>query len=301
MPLFWAAGPFSVMNRKSRKFEVSTSSGITTRAVVGREGRIVSISAVLVLETDEPRILDAIALRGRGGKDDALRQFLLRLELDLIVGPGQHPNSLSRVLILSSHSIGQAELFGLETRAKLFQRERFAHFVHHPLGEFAGQSQFHKFPPEQPLFVNRVWNLTRLSEEAAGFAHLDPMIGMDDSGSKRDGRNMPFASSAQAENESQRARWQPRLIGVRDDGGIEQRSGFQGVFGQEIGADQQPPLFGEFLIGRQHLADLFKAFQKELADVLVALGELGGDFREKDRDLVFGKRHDSFDDPGHSL
>ncbi len=111
---------------------------------------------------------------------------------------------------------------------------------------------------------------------------------------------MPFARSAQAENESQRARWQPRLIGVRDDGGVEQRRGFQGVFSQEIGADQQPPRFGEFLTRGQHLADLFKAFQKELADLLVPLGELGGDFREKDRDLVFGNRHDPFDDPGHS-
>ena len=75
------------------------------------------------------------------------------------------------------------------------------------------------------------------------------MIGMDDSGSKRDGRNMPFASGAQAEHESQRASRQARLIGVRNDRRIEQRRGFQRVFGQEIGADQQPPLFGEFLTG----------------------------------------------------
>ena len=33
MPLFSAAGPFSVMNRKSRKSEVSTSSGIDDFAV----------------------------------------------------------------------------------------------------------------------------------------------------------------------------------------------------------------------------------------------------------------------------
>ena len=95
------------------------------------------------------------------------------------------------------------------------------------------------------------------------------MIGMDDSGSKRDGRNVPFAGSAQAENESQSAARQAGLIGVRHDGGIEQRGRFQGVFGQEIGADQQPPLFGELPIRQEHVADLFKAFQKELADVLM--------------------------------
>ena len=53
------------------------------------------------------------------------------------------------------------------------------------------------------------------------------MIGMDDSGSKRDGRNVPFAGGAQAENEPQSAHWQARLIGMRDDGRIEQRGGFQ--------------------------------------------------------------------------
>ena len=112
---------------------------------------------------------------------------------------------------------------------------------------------------------------------------------------------MPFSGGAQAEDESQRAGWQTRLIGVRDDGGIEQRSGFQRVFGQEIGADQQPSLFGEFLTERQHLADLFEAFQKKLADVLMPLGELGGDFIQQRTDLVFRKRHDPFDDPRDPL
>jgi hypothetical protein len=77
---------------------------------------------------------------------------------------------------------------------------------------------------------------------------------------------------------------QARLIGVRNDGGIEQRGGFQRVFGQEIGADQEPPLFGEFH-PPPSVADLFKAFQKERADVLVPLGEFGGDFLQKRADL----------------
>ena len=36
------------------------------------------------------------------------------------------------------------------------------------------------------------------------------------------------------------------LIRVRNDGGIEQRRRFQRVFSQEVGADQQAPLFGKF-------------------------------------------------------
>ena len=61
---------------------------------------------------------------------------------------------------------------------------------------------------------------------------------------------MSFPGGAQAENKPQRAGRQTRLIGVRNDRRIEQGGGFQGVFGQEIGADQQSSLFGQLLIRR---------------------------------------------------
>ena len=94
---------------------------------------------------------------------------------------------------------------------------------------------------------------------------------------------------------------QVRLVRVRDDGGIEQGRRFQGVFGQEIGADQQLSLFGEFLIGQQEVADLFESFQKEFADLLVALGEFGGDFVQERADSLFRQRHDPGDDPADPL
>ena len=55
---------------------------------------------------------------------------------------------------------------------------------------------------------------------------------------------MSFPGGAQAENKTQRAGRQTGLVRVRDDRGIEQGRGFEGVFCQEIGADQQPSLFG---------------------------------------------------------
>src|SRR6266571_7508189 len=98
------------------------------------------------------------------------------------------------------------------------------------------------------------------------------MIGMDDTGPECDRRNVPFSGGAQTENESQGTSWQAGLIWVRHDRGIEQGSGFQRVFGQEIGTDQQPPLFGQSLIRQQQLANLFEAFQKQFADLPVSLG-----------------------------
>jgi hypothetical protein len=98
---------------------------------------------------------------------------------------------------------------------------------------------------------------------------------MDDTGSKSDGGNVSFPSGAQAENKPQSAGREISLVRVRNDGWIEQSSGFQGVFGQEIGADQESSLFGQSLIRQHQVADLFEAFQEEIANLLVSLGEFG--------------------------
>ena len=76
------------------------------------------------------------------------------------------------------------------------------------------------------------------------------MVGVDDTRSKSDGRNMSLSRGAQAEDKTQSAGRQVRLVGVRDDGRIEQCCRFSGVFANEIGTYQQLSLFGNFLIGQ---------------------------------------------------
>ena len=131
-------------------------------AIEGREGGVVDVGTVIVLETDEPGVFDAVALRRRGRKNDALRQPLLGLKLNLVVGPGQHQNSPDRV------PIRQAGLlhFGFEISAQLFQCKRLPKLVHNPACESAGQSQLKEFPLEERLLVTGVRDLTRLGEEA---------------------------------------------------------------------------------------------------------------------------------------
>jgi hypothetical protein len=153
---------------------------------------------------------------------------------------------------------------GVEAAAKFFECERFPESVHDLAGEFALQSDFDQLPREQRLFIDGIWNLTRLGEEPGGIGYVDPIIRMDGTGSKGDGRNVPFPGGAEAENEAQRASWNASLVGVRNDGRIEQRGGFERVFGEEIRADQQPSLFGDFMPRRQ-IADLFKALEESLA------------------------------------
>ena len=87
-------------------------------AIEGGEGGVVDVGAVIVLEADEAGVFDAVALRRRGREEDALGQLLFGLELNFVVGPGQHPNPLRRVLIFLRHSIRQAELFGLAELAR---------------------------------------------------------------------------------------------------------------------------------------------------------------------------------------
>ena len=101
------------MNRKSRKSRGLHQLRHDDLAIEGGEGRVVDVGAVVVLEADEAGVLDAVALRGRGREEDAFGQLLLGLELDFVVGPGQHPDPLRGVLIFVRHSIRQAELFGL--------------------------------------------------------------------------------------------------------------------------------------------------------------------------------------------
>ena len=46
---------------------------------------------------------------------------------------------------------------------------------------------------------------------------------------------------------------------------------------------------------------MFESFQKEFVDLLVALGEFGGDFVQEWADSLFRERHDPGDDPADAL
>ena len=60
-------------------------------------------------------------------------------------------------------------------------------------------------------------------------------------------------------------------------------------------------MFRYFLNRPQRLTDLFKALQKECADLLVALRELSGNSVQQRANPVFRKRHDPGDDPRDAL
>ncbi len=109
-------------------------------------------------------------------------------------------------------------------------------------------------PSSKSLRTNSAFSYTGFGtwrgsvRKPSGRVHFNLIAGMNKAGTKRDGRNVSFPGGAQAEHETQSARRHAGLIGMRDHGRIEQRRRFQRVFGQEIGAGQQPSLFGDFLV-----------------------------------------------------
>ena len=65
-------------------------------AIVSRVGRVVGESAVVVLKTHEARVLDAVALAGRGRKQHALGNLAVRREVHFVIGFGQQQDSPRR-------------------------------------------------------------------------------------------------------------------------------------------------------------------------------------------------------------
>ena len=60
---------------------------------------------------------------------------------------------------------------------------------------------------------------------------------------------MPLADPAQRQDEADRAVRAVALVGMGDDAGVEQRGGFERIFGAAIAADQHAARFRQ--IGRQ--------------------------------------------------
>ena len=84
---------------------------------------------------------------------------------------------------------------------------------------------------------------------------------------ERQGRNMPLADRAQAEDEAPAAFRRAGLIGMGDDARVEQRRRFEGIFVQEIGADELALGFCESRVrGRARLPSRRRAPRTSRAD-----------------------------------
>ena len=108
---------------------------------------------------------------------------------------------------------------------------------------------------------------------------------------------MSFADAAQRHGEADGSRRQSRLIGVKDDAGIEQGRRFERIFLAEIGADQQRPVAADGIAIDREAVDLAEATEQHVFDVEVAFGQRRDDALQLPGELFIVERQDTLRDP----
>src|SRR5207244_6166854 len=91
---------------------------------------------------------------------------------------------------------------------------------------------------------------------------------------KRQRRYVPLTDGSQAQNEAQVAIRNSRLIRVRHDTWIEQCRRFEGIFVQEVGADQLALYFGKRAVREQRLLHFVGPALKRLQQVAMPALEI---------------------------
>ena len=103
---------------------------------------------------------------------------------------------------------------------------------------------------------------------------------------------MTFARSPQAQDETERAWREVRLVRMRHNRGIEQRGGFERILVTEIGTEQELPFFGQMVVGVQARADLLESVFQEIPGLGVALTEFHLHLLAQVVDFRFRESHD---------
>src|SRR5438105_3447515 len=105
------------------------------------------------------------------------------------------------------------------------------------------------------------------------------MVGANDPGAKLDRRDVAFASRAQAEDETQFAVSEARLVRARHDRGVEEGCGFEGIFAGEKRANVELPRLGERPAAKYVGLDPLEVTAPHGPDVRMSAPELSEDGR----------------------
>src|SRR5204863_54464 len=107
------------------------------------------------------------------------------------------------------------------------------------------KAHLHELVQKYPAAEGGIRVQHRSRDEAGGFVEGDAVIGVNDATAKLDGRDVPLARGAQAEDETEFAFGHTSLVRMRNDGGIEQRGGLQSILAGEERAEIELPGLGE--------------------------------------------------------
>ena len=195
--------------------------------------------AVVVLETDEARVLDAVALAGRGRKQHALRNLAVRREVHFVIRFRQQQDAARRPGRRGVGGVRQARR--RQNRVQFLQRKIVVQLGQHALAKIILHARFLQFVRKQSLGVGHIRHALRLGDKRHGRRQRDAILRADFARAESDGGNVAFARGAQTQDETQRALWHAGLVGVRHDGRIEQRRRLRRILVREVGADKHLP------------------------------------------------------------
>ena len=125
-------------------------------AVVSGVGRVVGEAAVVVLEADEARVLDAVALAGRGRKEDALRDPAAGSKVHFVVRLGQQQDAARGTV---SRGVGRVRLPALRRQdaVQVVQDESLGELIQHAPAKVILHARFLEFAGKRAPSRKRRW------------------------------------------------------------------------------------------------------------------------------------------------
>lgn len=124
----------------------------------------------------------------------------------------------------------------------------------------------------------------------------DAPVGRDGSRTECERGNVPFPDRAQAEDEAKPTLRRARLVGVRDDAGVEQRRRLEGVLVEEAGTHELPLDPAEVGVIGEGVLHLVGPGLEGRQQAAVATLEILQDIREEARRGLGIERQDPVDD-----
>ena len=112
-------------------------------------------------------------------------------------------------------------------RAQFLEGEGIAQVLESVAREVPHQPKLPELALEQVLLERRIGHLRRFQAVAGGRVDGDAAPGVQEAGAKGDRGDVAFAGGSQAQDETQCAGREVRLVGMRHHGGIEQRRGLE--------------------------------------------------------------------------
>ena len=258
--------------------------------------------AVIFREPDEARVLDAVGLVGRNGKDDAFAERELIVEVQFVVGDGEPVDAFEGELHLARHGLIKPPHLA-DAVVQVAKREVLRQRFHDLAGvTFAYASVFEthlvQFDDKELFLIGWIGHDIRQGDESRNGIHGDVAVRGDHAGPELDRRDVAFSRGAQAHDEPETALGHAGLVRVSDHGRVEERGGFHRVFPGEGRADQKLPRARDRALGEDLRTDRLVNFHQTRFEIQVPLREIVPQNFHLVVRLLLRKREDATDHVG---